>query len=139
MTTVMNSVVTALLGSVVVARNSCMAGAGIGTGTGIDAGVVVEDGVGASVAVSDSKAAIGSEFGVWATGVEVSTTDGDGVGMEVGAGVGIRAEVGTGAEVGIKIDAGVVTGVVESKIAGVMTMTGWTLDWVKTGVRNTVP
>jgi hypothetical protein len=59
--------------------------------------------------------------------------------MEAGAGVGIRAEVGTGAEVGIKIDAGVVTGVVESKIAGVMTMTGWTLDWVKTGVRNTVP
>jgi hypothetical protein len=94
------------------------------------------DGIGASVAVSDSKAAIESEFRVWATGVEVLTSDGDGVGIEVGAGVGIRATVGTGAEVGIKIDAGVVTGVVESKTAGVI---GWTLNCVGTGVRKTVP
>ena len=95
--------------------------------------------IGASVAVSNLKAAIRSEFCVWATRVEVSTSDGDGVGIEVGAGVGIRATVGTGAEVGVKIDAGVVTGAVELKIAGVMAMTGWTLNWVRMGVRNTIP
>ena len=50
-------------------------------------------------------------------------------------------EIGT--ESGTGVDAGVVTGDVtgaaESKTAGVVAVIGWTMDWVRAGVRKIVP
>ena len=69
-------------------------------------------------------------------------------GYLVVVGAGIRASMAVfgsislvvvGAGVGVEVDTGVATGAVESQIAGVVAVTGWTLDWVRTGVHKIVP
>ena len=43
-----------------------------------------------------------------------------------------------GAEIRVKIDAGASTGVLELRTEG-LTVTGWTIGWVRVGVRKVVP
>ena len=73
---------------------------------------MISDGVGIGAVVSELKSAISSVV-IW---VGTGTRTGGGMGVDTGA-----------------------MGAAESKVAGVVAVTGWTLDWVRTGVCRIVP
>jgi len=58
--------------------------------------------------------------------------------LELGQEQEFMAVVEIGAEIRVKIDAGASTGVFELRTEG-LTVTGWTIGWVRVGVRKVVP